>query len=108
MTKEVHSDTYSAIDPAMADLTGKTIYVSGASRGIGREIALSFAKAGASFIAVSARSDLTQVEKDIKKAAADAGRKEPKTLSIKVDVTSPESVTMLEMRSRKHSTSLMS
>lgn len=92
MTEQVHSDTYPAIDPTKADLTGKAVYVSGASRGIGREIALSYAKAGASFIAVSARSDLSQVEKEMKKAAAEAGRKEPKTLSIKVDISDPESV----------------
>ena len=92
MTAEVHSDTYPAIDPTKADLTGKAVYISGASRGIGKAIALSFAKSGASFIAVSARSSLTEVEKDIKKAATRAGRKEPQALSIKVDVTDPESV----------------
>lgn len=92
MTKTVHSDTYPAIDPTKADLSGKAVYVSGASRGIGREMALSYSKAGASYIAISARGDLSVVEKEIKKAAADAGRIEPKTLSIKVDVTKLESV----------------
>lgn len=92
MTTQVHSDTYAAIDPAKADLTGKAVYVSGASRGIGRSIALSFAKAGASFIAVSARSSLVEVERDIKQAASEAGRSEPHTLSLKVDVTDPELV----------------
>jgi NADP-dependent 3-hydroxy acid dehydrogenase YdfG len=92
MTTQVHSDTYPAIDPTKADLTGKAVYVSGASRGIGKAIAISYAKAGASFIAVSARSNLTEVENDIKKAATEAGRKSPQTLSIKVDVTDPESV----------------
>ena len=92
VTKLVHSDTYSAIDPTKADMAGKAVYISGASRGIGKAIAISFAKAGASFIAISARSDLTAVEQEIKKAANEAGRKEPNTLSIKADVTSPESV----------------
>ena len=92
MTDEVHSDTYAAIDPTKADLTGKAVYISGASRGIGRSIALSFARAGASFIAVSARSSLAEVERDIKQAALDASRREPRTLSLKVDVTNPESV----------------
>ena len=92
MTAQVHSDTYPAIDPTKADMTCKAVYISGASRGIGRAIALSFAKAGASFIAVNARSSLMEVEKDIKKAAKGAGRKEPQTLSIKVDVTDPGSV----------------
>lgn len=92
MTRHVHSETYPAIDPTKTCFSGKAIYVSGASRGIGREIALSFAKAGASFIAVSARSSLAEVEKDIKQAAVKAGRKEPQTLSLKVDVTRPGSV----------------
>ena len=92
MTEQVHSDTYPAIDPTKTDLSGKAVYISGASRGIGREMALSYAKAGASFIAVSARSDLSEVENDIKKAAVEAGQKEPMTLGIKVDVTKSESV----------------
>jgi NAD(P)-dependent dehydrogenase (short-subunit alcohol dehydrogenase family) len=92
VTEQVHSDTYPAIDPTKADLNGKAVYISGASRGIGREMALSYAKGGASFIAISARSDLSEVEKEVKKAAVGAGREEPKTLSIKVDVTKSESV----------------
>ena len=92
VTDQVHSETYAAIDPTKTDLTGKAVYISGASRGIGRSIALSFARAGASFIAVSARSNLAEVERDIKQAALEAGRREPQTLSLKVDVTNPESV----------------
>lgn len=91
-TSVVHNDTYDAIDPRKANLTGKTVYVNGGSRGIGKEIAMSFAKAGASQIVVSARSDLTQVAKDIKNAATDCGRNEPEVLTLKVEVDVPESV----------------
>lgn len=92
VTEQVHSDTYEAIDPTKADLTGKAVYISGASRGIGRSIALSFARAGASFIAISARSNLAEVERDIKHAALSTGHGEPRILSLKVDVTNPSSV----------------
>ena len=47
LTAEVHSDTYPGIDPTKANLNSKAVYVSGASRGIGKAIAVSFAKAGA-------------------------------------------------------------
>ena len=50
---------YPAIDPssiyASQSLRGKVVFITGASRGIGRTTAINFAKAGAS-IAISARS----------------------------------------------------
>ena len=55
-TKQVHSDTYPAIDPTKANLGGKAVFISGASKGFGKAIALSLAKAGASYIAIGARS----------------------------------------------------
>ncbi|KAB8337140.1 hypothetical protein FH972_021444 [Carpinus fangiana] len=92
VTAHVHSDTYPAIDPLKADLTGKTVFVSGASKGIGRAIVLAFAQAGASNIAAGARSDLKPLEKEVLAAAAAAKRPEPKFLGLKLDVTSIESV----------------
>lgn len=56
-TSKVHNDTYDAISPSEADYSGKTVFINGASRGLGKEMALSFAKAGASNIVISARSD---------------------------------------------------
>lgn len=91
-TRTVHSDTYDAIDPLKANLTSKTVFISGASRGLGKAMALSFAKAGASQIAISARSGLEPVAADMKKAATDAGRKEPEVLTLEVEVSSPDSV----------------
>ena len=91
-TQVVHNDTYPGIDPTKADLSGKAVFVSGASRGVGRAIALSFAKAGASYIAIGARSALAQVEQDIKKAAVDARRKEPTVLCLKLEVMEAGSV----------------
>ena len=55
-------------------------------------MALSFAKAGASYIAVGARSEMSQLSGDIEAAALSAHRAVPKFLPIKLDVTSEESV----------------
>ena len=92
VTKVVHSDTYSDIDPSKADLSGKAVFVSGASRGLGKAIALSFAKAGASYIAIGARSGLAEVEKQVKIVASKAGRKEPQVLRLQLDVADSSSV----------------
>ncbi|KAI8630486.1 NAD(P)-binding protein [Xylariaceae sp. FL1651] len=91
-TSVVHNDTYPAIDPAKADLTGKAVFISGATRGLGKEISVSFAKAGASMIAIGARSDLSETAKAIRAAAASVGKPEPKILELKLDVASRESV----------------
>ena len=88
----MHNDTYPAIDSSKADLHGKSVFISGASKGIGRSTALSFAKAGASVIAIGARSDMTALEKDIKEAATSVGKDAPMVLRIKLDVSSQESI----------------
>ena len=88
----LHKDTYPAIDSGKADLTGKSVFISGGSKGIGKATTLSFAKAGASFIAVGARSNLQPLEKAVHDAAVSAGKKPPQFLPISLDVTSKESV----------------
>ena len=55
-------------------------------------MALSFAKAGASYIAVGARSDMSQLAKDVEAAAVSANRSAPKFLPIKLDVANEQSV----------------
>lgn len=92
LTDPVHNDTYPAIDSAKASLLGKAVFISGASRGIGRAMSLSFAKAGASQIAIAARSDMATLEREIREAAAAAGKPSPTVLQVKLDVTSRESV----------------
>lgn len=92
-TKTVHNDTYAEIDPTQADLSGKAVFITGASRGLGKAIAASFAKAGASYIAIGARSGLDEAENDVKAAAKHAGRAEPRVLKLKLEVTDAESVT---------------
>jgi NAD(P)-dependent dehydrogenase (short-subunit alcohol dehydrogenase family) len=94
-TPTIHHDTYPAIDPArQASLLGRHVFISGASRGIGRATALSFAKAGASAIAIGARSDLQALEREIL-AAAKAAHPElqpPRVVRVALDVAEPASV----------------
>jgi NAD(P)-dependent dehydrogenase (short-subunit alcohol dehydrogenase family) len=59
---------------------------------VGKYTALSYAKAGASGIAIGARSSLYSLEKEIKAAAKSANRAEPKILSLDLDVTDRTSV----------------
>lgn len=85
-------DTYPFIDPTKADLTGKSVLITGASKGIGKATAISFAKAGCSKILLAARSDLADVESAVKDAATKANRRQPLVQSMKLDVTSEDSV----------------
>jgi NADP-dependent 3-hydroxy acid dehydrogenase YdfG len=91
-TETTHNDTYEFISPSKADLSGKSVFITGASKGIGRQTALSYAAAGCSKIAIGARSDLSSLETEIKEAAAASQRQQPLVVSIKLDVTSEESI----------------
>lgn len=91
-TKTIHHDTYDKINPEQFDLTGKAVFITGPSKGVGYAAALSFARAGASYIGLGARSDMSSLEKEIQTAAQKAGRKAPKTLALKLDVSNKESV----------------
>ncbi|KAI0377836.1 NAD(P)-binding protein [Hypomontagnella monticulosa] len=91
-TPTLHNDTYEYISPKRLDLQGRSVFITGASKGIGRETAVSFAAAGASMIGVGARSDLSGIAAEIKEAARKAGRKEPKVVSLRLDVTSEDDV----------------
>ncbi|KAH6657247.1 hypothetical protein BKA67DRAFT_590860 [Truncatella angustata] len=92
MTSEVHNDTYPAIDSAKADLSGKAVFISGASRGLGCAMSVSFAKAGASMIAIGARGDLSTTIKLMQDAVEKLGKPPPKILPIKFDMSVKQSV----------------
>ncbi|KAI0075108.1 NAD-P-binding protein [Panus rudis PR-1116 ss-1] len=92
ITPTYRKDTYDFISPLHANLAGKVVFVTGASKGIGKETALSYARAGASGIAIGARSSLTSLETEVKEAAKAAGRPIPKVVSVQLDVTDIKSV----------------
>ncbi|KJX94851.1 nad-p-binding protein [Zymoseptoria brevis] len=91
-TPTLRADTYDFINPTQFDLKDKAVFVSGASKGIGRATAISFAKAGASKIAVAARGSTQDVHEALLTAASKAGRAPPQILSLKLDVTNDKSV----------------
>lgn len=90
-----YTDTYPYIDPTKHNLSGRAVLVTGASKGVGRAAALAYAKAGASHIAVAARSlnSLTSLTEELASAAKSAQRSAPQVLPLAMDVTSLESVT---------------
>ena len=74
------------------NLAGKAIFVTGGSKGFGRAMVLSFAKAGASYLAAGARSDMSLLGRDVIAAAESAKRPIPKFLPVRLDVTDEKSV----------------
>ncbi|KAI1308513.1 NAD(P)-binding protein [Xylaria venustula] len=85
---KVHTDTYPYICPKKDELSGKSVFIAGASKGIGRETALSYAKAGCTKIAIGARSDLTSLAEEIKNVS----NATPHVVTLKLDVAAQESV----------------
>jgi NAD(P)-dependent dehydrogenase (short-subunit alcohol dehydrogenase family) len=85
-------DTYQAI--AKSDHAGKSVLITGASKGVGKAMAISFAKAGAANIVISARSSLDGTEKEMLAAfeSAKLNGSPPEITKLKLDVTSESSV----------------
>lgn len=86
-TSQLHHDTYPAIDPSKRNFAGKYVFITGASKGLGRETALSYASAGCAGIGIGARSDLQSLIPLIKEAAAAAGKQAPQVEAVTLDVT---------------------
>lgn len=92
VTKHSHHDTYDAISPRHLDLAGKAVFITGASRSIGRAIAVAYAQAGVAFLALSARGSMDGTIEAVKKAAAEANKPAPTLLPLKIDTADQASV----------------
>ncbi|KAL6365829.1 hypothetical protein LRP88_00406 [Fusarium phalaenopsidis] len=101
MTSVVHCDTYPAIDPTKSDLRGKAVLITGASRGLGQAMGISFAKAGASRFVIVARSDMSTTVGAIKATSLKIGHSEPEVLAIQADCSNPESVEALADQAKR-------
>jgi len=92
-TKSLHKDTYAAINSGTnSDLKGKSVLITGASKGVGKATAISYASTGASHIILAARSDQSSLEDELTSAAKSAGKEPPQVIILQVDVTDPKSV----------------
>ncbi|KAF8860274.1 NAD(P)-binding protein [Acephala macrosclerotiorum] len=92
-TKVIHNDTYPAIDPAKGDHTGHAVFITGASSGIGLTTAHSFARTGASHIALSSIEPFpSDVNETLVQAAKSASRT-PEILTFHLDVLDESSIT---------------
>ena len=83
-------DTYPAVDPAKADLSGKVVVLTGASKGIGRAIALAIAQSGARGLILLARSSLDAVKEQC--LAAQRRGHPLEVLAVQTDVANNEQV----------------
>ncbi|GKZ81446.1 hypothetical protein AnigIFM56816_005967 [Aspergillus niger] len=89
-TPTIHHDTYAPISTSHHE--GQAVLISGASRGIGRAIATSFAKSGATAIAIISRSDLDETEAEMLEVARDAGLDKPNILKLQLDITDEDAI----------------
>src|SRR6201996_5652360 len=89
-TKTYHSEPYASISPSRPELSaaGKNIIITGGGTGIGKSIATSFARAGASTIAILGRREdrLITSSKAINEAAKES-KKAVKVLYRVTDLT---------------------
>jgi NAD(P)-dependent dehydrogenase (short-subunit alcohol dehydrogenase family) len=88
----LHHDISDFIRPEQFDLGGRAVFITGASRGLGKEFAISYAYAGASKIGIGARSKLEDVTEVVKVPAKAAGRTPPDVLAVNMVVTKASSV----------------
>ncbi|OKL59689.1 hypothetical protein UA08_05021 [Talaromyces atroroseus] len=106
-TRIIHTDTYPFIDSLTnPSHDGRAVFITGGNRGIGRAIAISFARAGASFIGLGCPDGFGNVKFDIENAANEAGKSFPKVLCLNLDVTSGKSVEEAALEVQKHSSRL--
>lgn len=88
-----HHDTYNFIKSIKADFRERTVLITGASKGIGQAMAVSFARAGYGQIALLALSSVGATVEKARAAAVAAGHHPPpRFLEMQTDVSSVEAV----------------
>jgi hypothetical protein len=107
-TKTVHNDTCPLIDSAKSDLKGRRVFITGASKGIGRATAIAYARAGATHIGLGARSTFGDLKEEILAVAKEAGHSVPTVLELKLDVRTAKVSERRQRTRRMHSRPLMS
>ncbi|EEY21201.1 conserved hypothetical protein [Verticillium alfalfae VaMs.102] len=88
----IHHDAYPEIHPRHSPHAGKSVLITGASQGLGRAIAIGYARAGATRIALAARTDLTTTADLLLAAAEEESHPAPEVLALDMDVADAASV----------------
>lgn len=88
-TSKYHRDIYPALEAAQSSASGKYVLITGASQGIGRALALSWARAGVAGIAICSRKaeTLEPVAAELKAISPDTN-----ILAVVCDTTKPTDV----------------
>ncbi len=89
LTSKYHRDIYPALEAAASTASGKYVLITGASQGLGRAMALAWAKSGAAGIAICSRKaeTLNPVAETLKAANAST-----EVLALPCDTTKPSDV----------------
>ncbi|KAJ4324651.1 hypothetical protein N0V84_003775 [Fusarium piperis] len=87
---KIHHEPYPFVSGA--DHSSHSVFITGGARGIGRSIARSFAKAGASKIALGDINLFNGIQEDLRRAAVDNGKPPPLVLLLHLDVTNESNV----------------
>lgn len=91
-TPTIHHDTYDYIKNLKGDFKSRRVLITGASKGLGQEMAVAFATAGYSQIALLARTSLDATIRRATEGAIQSGHEKPHFLPLTTDILSVESV----------------
>ena len=95
LTSTYHRDVHLAISPSnpLNSASGKIVLITGASRGLGRGLAPSWAEAGAAGIVVTSRKE--EALKEVTEAIEEKSGGKTEVLAVACEITSDESVNAL-------------
>lgn len=87
-----HHDTYDFIKPTQSHTGERRVLITGASRGIGQAIAVSYSRAGYSHIALLARTSVSDTAARVEDAAETHGHQKPEVLELSADLSTVASI----------------